>query len=177
MIYDLKTTFVDGAALTVTVAANTVLGNVLDIGSTASISGGTNVAAQWPNGGTAGIQLRDLGLGEDMYFVLRVRTAITLAATSTLQFKLTTDSAVALTTAPVDALSTPIYTNTSFAGGATAAIGTILLVTAIPAGTLKQFLGVRYTVGTANLTTAGAVDAFLTHDFARWIPYGQANLT
>lgn len=178
MIYDLKTTFLDGynfATSNIAAAATTAIGNVIDIGSVlqTNLTTGTanNVTPQWPNGGTAGLQPKDLGPGEDMWLVFRVRnngTAVTTQANG-LTFKLTTDSNPNLTTAPVD-----LAISATFTGGN--ASGSIIMITALPVGTTKQYLGIKAVNGATTAIAAGTVDAFITHDISRWIGYGQPNL-
>ena len=204
MIYDLKTTFADATALDSSTTTGKIIGSAYDLSTLqTSVTAGAatvsaplgaantnNVNPQWPYGGTnfavgatinaaqAGVQARDVGSGEAFYLVLRARTAITLAATSTLQFQIVTAGNPDLITtvnsvAPAVLLSTTTYTNTSFSGGATAPVGYVFFAVAVPLIQCQRFLGVRQVIGTAALTTPGTVDAFLTNDVARWYSYAQ----
>ena len=99
----------------------------------------------------------DIGQGEQLYLV--VQTAVTATDTSsdaTLTISLESDSAAALNSSPTVHFSTGAL---AFAAFATA--GTRLVTIALPHGSYKRYLGVRYTVASGPLT-AGAFDAFLT---------------
>lgn len=113
----------------------------------------------------------DLGIGEPMWLVIRGTTAIITAGTAgTIQFFLCSDSLATLG-AGVVADCTTHLTSAVFVTDDAALndinIGTDVIVAQLPSGTYERYLGILCTVGTTEVT-AGAVDAFLTHDISAW---------
>lgn len=144
MILDKRNEFAD--AVTAAASAGTaVFGNVIDLGATA----------------------QDVGVGEDIWLVIRTAADIKTAGTAgTIKFQLASDAQEAIAT---DGSATVHLDMPTFATGGTAAgkalAGETIMAARLPSGSYERYLGVLMTVGAAA-TTAGSVDAFLTKDFA-----------
>lgn len=153
MILDERSEFCDATSLNTGAAGTYNLGDIYD----------TQMASTSPN---------DLGLGEALWLVVRVATGITVASsTGTVQVKLVSD---ATTTIATDGSATQHVASAAVATSTTAiAAGTVLLAVALPSGTYERYLAIQQVTGTTAIN-AGAVDAFLTHDFAKWAPYADA---
>lgn len=144
MILDERTEFADAAAIALNVG-NAIAPNtdVIDLGSTPT--------------------LRNLGNGEPLYLVLQVDTAF-VGATATIQFQLCSDSTADLATSKTIHLDTGAVAVATWAAGYTK-------VLALPSElTYERYLGLWMTVATANVT-AGKLNAFLTHDVAKYTAY------
>jgi len=152
MILDRLNEFCDATALNTGAAGTYLLGNQIDLGLAA----------------------RDVGVGESaMFLVIQVSTGITVASsTGTVSFSLASDdsAAISTSTASIHATSRAWATSTS-----AIAAGTVLFCIQLPpAGTVyERYLGILQTTGTTALN-AGAIDAFLTTDVAKWKPYADA---
>lgn len=135
--------FGDAEALDTSGAGISLLGDVVDLGATGE----------------------DIGNGEPLYLVIQVTTAVTSAGAATAQFHLASDAAAAIAT---DGSAT-VHLETGAIGKATLVAGATVVLPIPPADTItyERYLGVLVTVGTAALT-AGAVNAFITHDVANW---------
>jgi hypothetical protein len=148
MYLDSQVEFSDAQALTVTAIST----NVYD--SFSVKAGGAAAADITPN-----VRL-DQGLGADhQYLVVSTPVAITDAgsdATLTVEFVSADDAA--LTAAPV-----VHFSSGALAFGAFSAAGQVIVMTKLPIGLYKRYLGLRYTVGAGPLLT-GAIDAFITPD-------------
>lgn len=156
MILDERLEFAD--ATSVAAAAGTaVLGDVIDLG-TAS---------------------RDIGIGEDMWVVIQTTTeVITGGSAGTIVFDVVSDSLATLGSATVasctlHASSGSLVTDDSAANDAKLNAGGVILAARLPAGTYERYLGILVTIGTTTVT-AGAVNAFLTKDYAKWSAYADA---
>ena len=181
MIYDLKTTFADGIALPTAITAGTVLGNPIDMSTMQpGVTPAQNVNPQYPLGnplGSPGLQLRNLGPGEPMYLIIRLRNVangnVIVGASGTFQIALVTADNAALTTNAAQIVATATYANQTLVPG------TILLAVPLPIANLREFIGLKEVVGTAVLTSAGSpiLDAFLAHDAAFWQAYAQPQLS
>lgn len=149
MIIDERTEFCDATTAVMNVG-NQIIGDVIDLGATPT--------------------LRDIGAGEPLYLVIQVDTAFSDAAdagTATIQFDLVSDSAAALTTSKTTHVSTGAMAIASLVAGFTK-------VFALPIeATYERYLGLWETVGTTNLD-AGKINAFLTHDVAKYTAYPNA---
>lgn len=145
MILDKRTEFADAVALNTGAAGTYLIGSQVDLG----------VA-------------RNVGNGEPLYLVITVDTAITAGASGTVAFSLASDDSAAVSTST----STIHFTTPAFAVGAGIAAGTVLAAIALPAdgNAYEQFLGILQITGVAAVT-AGKINAFLTHDVAKWIAY------
>jgi len=145
MILDKRNEFCDAVALNTGAAGTYLLGDQIDLG----------VA-------------RDMGNGEPMYLVITVDTLPTSAAgTATAQFTLASDDSASISTST----STVHLLTKAFAISEMAA-GKVLAAVALPMEGVayERYLGVLQTTGTQAFT-AGKVNAFLTHDVAKWVAY------
>lgn len=142
--------FCDATALNTGAAASYLIGDQVDLGAA----------------------VVDIGAGEPLYFVVQADTAITSAATGTLQFHLASDAAAAMT----PATASKHVSSAVFDSAAGIAAGTVLMAVAVPmAGNVpyERYLGVVQTSGTAAVT-AGSVSAFLTKDVSKFKAYPDA---
>lgn len=147
MILDERNEFCDATALNTGVAGSYLVGDVIDLGATSS----------------------DIGNGEPMYLVIQVDTAAASAGAATGQFHLCSDAQAAIA---VDGSAT-YHFSTSAIPVASLVAGYRVAVVALPHGTYERYLGVVQTTGTAAFT-AGKVNAFLTHDAAKWVATADA---
>lgn len=147
MILDERNEFCDATALDTGVVASYLIGDVIDLGAVS----------------------RDIGLGEDLYCVIQIDTAVTSGGAGTVQFHLASDAQAAIA---VDGTAT-YHLSTGVIPKATAIAGYVAMAAKIPAGTYERYLGILQTTGTAALT-AGKVNAFLTHDYAKFVAYADA---
>jgi len=155
MIMDTYNQFADGESVAAT-AGTALIGDVIDLGA---------------NPG-------DLGVGEPLYLVVRTQTEIiTGGAAGTIQFKLASDAQAAIATdgsATDHMISASFVTDGTDANDAELKAGGSLLVGRLPSGTYERYLGVLAIIGTTTVT-AGAIDAFLTHDINAWKAYADAS--
>lgn len=153
MILDERLEFAD--ATSVAAAASTaVIGDVIDLGATPG----------------------DVGLGEDMWVVLQVDTAIVAAGAGTIQFYVVSDSLATLGGATVASCTTHLTTGSLATAASTPAgqtAGSILLAARLPAGTYERYLGILCTIASQTVS-AGKINAFLTKDYAKWVAYADA---
>lgn len=154
MILDERLEFAD--AVSVAAGAGTALiGDVIDLGSTSS----------------------DIGLGEDLYLVIQTATEIiTGGSAGTIQFFLASDAQAAIATdgsATIHASSASLVTDDAGANSAALNAGGTILAVRLPVGTYERYLGILATIGTTTVT-AGAINAFLTKDFAKWVAMPDA---
>ena len=121
---------------------------------------------------------RDIGSGEPLYLVVAVgSTGIKVGAnTGTVAFRLASDDSdtIHASTSTVHVVSPTFATSTTSDAGVLKA-GTPLLIVALPmeGNAYETYLGIQALVSTEN-TTAGTVNAFLTHDVAKWKAYADA---
>ena len=145
MILDKRNEFCDAVALNTGAAGTYLLGDQIDLG----------VA-------------RDMGNGEPMYLVITVDTLPTSAAgTATAQFTLASDDSASISTTT----STVHLLTKAFAISEMAA-GQMLAAIALPMEGVayERYLGLLQTTGTQAFT-GGKINAFLTHDVAKWKSY------
>ncbi len=147
MILDERGEFCDATALNTGAAGSYLIGDVIDL----------TVA-------------RDIGQGEEVWFVVQVTTAVTSAGAATVVFSLASDAQAAIATDG----SASVHFASAAIGKATLVAGYQAVATRIPAeGTAyERYLGVLQTTAVAALT-AGAVNAFLTHDYAKFKAYAN----
>lgn len=145
MILDERLEFADALSCVANVG-NAILGDVIDLGATPT--------------------LRDIGAGEQLYFVIQVDTAIT-GTTSTVQWQLASDSTANLAT------SKTVHADTGAIAEATLVAGYQIAIPLPLAATYERYLGIWQTVGTNNLS-AGKINAFITHDVAQYTSYPDA---
>ena len=109
-----------------------------------------------PLGGTT----QDIGNGEPLYLVIQVDTAYTAAGTS-VEFQLRSSTLDALT----GGTTTTHLSTGALDTSAGIAAGTAYIFP-LPSATYQKYLGLwKVTVGAV---AAGKVNAFLTHDVAKW---------
>ena len=149
MILDKRNEFCDSVALNTGAAGTYVIGNQIDLG----------VA-------------RDLGGDQSLYLVVLAAVGIAAGSAGTVAFQLVSADNEALTTNPVVHAQSNTFVTGAGTGTTTLKAGTSLLAIQLPQeGTeYKRYVGIRQVTGTAAVT-AGAVDAFLTPDVARWKAY------
>lgn len=155
MILDKRTEFCDGVSVALTAGASWQnIGDVIDLGA----------------------QARDVGNGQPLYLVISTAVGINAAGAGSLAFRLVSDTDAnppSVTTSTVHAVS-PTFTTSTTSGGAGGALaaGRLLMVVALPWEGLayERYLGIQALVSTQN-TTAGSIDAFLTHDPQVWKAY------
>lgn len=132
----------------------------------------TNVGNQIPLG-----VARDIGSGEPLYLVVAVgSTGIKVGAlTGTFEVRLASDDSATIhaSTSTVHIVSAAVATSTTSDAGVLAP-GTVLLAVALPmeGSAYEEYIGVQAKATSEN-TTAGTINAFLTHDVAKWVPYAD----
>lgn len=147
MILDERNEFADATAMSTAGTGRALVGDVIDLGSTS----------------------QDIGNGEDLYVVIQVDTAFTSGGAATIAFEVASDAQAAIAT---DGSAT-VHLSKAAAAVATFTAGVLVLVAKLPPGTYERYLGILQNVATAALT-AGKINAFLTHDIARWQAYPDA---
>lgn len=145
MILDERNEFCDATALNTGAAGTYLIGDQIDLGTA-----------------------RDVGNGQPLYLVITVDTLPTSAGAATAQFKLVSDASASIAT---DGSASLHFETKAFAISEMAA-GTVLAAVALPIEGVayERYLGILQTTGTAAFT-GGKVNAFLTHDVAKWKSY------
>jgi len=96
----------------------------------------------------------DIGAGNQLYFIICVDEAFTSAGSATVTFAVIDEADATLDSGSIVIVQTAAYAIASLTLGK-------IIVIPLPAGLItQQFLGLKYTIGTAT-TTAGTVTAFL----------------
>jgi hypothetical protein len=146
MILDKRNEFCDAVALNTGAAGTYLVGDQIDLGAVA----------------------RDVGNGEPMYLVITVDTLPTSAGAATAQFQLASDASASIAT---NGTATVHLETKAFAISEMAA-GQMLAAIALPLEGVayERYLGILQVTGTAAFT-AGKINAFLTHDVAKWKSY------
>ena len=154
MILDKLTEFADAQSVVGTAGATINVGSQIDLGSA-----------------------RDIGAGQPLYLVINVDTSIiTGGVAGTIAFQLASDATAAIAT---NGTQTIHYTSKAFVTDDDALneldAGETAVIIALPMEGVayEQFLGVQAVIGTTD-TTAGKINAFLTHDVAKWKAYADA---
>lgn len=154
MILDSKLQFCDATSVALTAGATIQnIGDVLDLGTA-----------------------RDIGNGQPLYLVINVDTEIiTGGAAGTMQFALVSDGTDTIATDGSQSfhyLSETFITDGTDANDARFKQGQYPVVVALPAEGVpyERYLALQVYCLTTN-TTAGKINAFLTHDVARWKAY------
>jgi len=101
-----------------------------------------------------GNTVTDLGAQGELYLTILVQKTVTSGGASTVTFSLESDSTADLAT------SATVHWTSAEIAKATLVAGYEVVTIKLPQGAYERYLGVRYTVSTANLT-AGNFDAFL----------------
>lgn len=149
MLFDSQAAFAKGTALSTAGTGTTLLGTVMDL----QVDG------------------QNIGVTPQPMFVwCGVSTAITAAATATLQLQLVTADSADLTSSPVVVLQT-----LALDAASGIAQGTELLNISLPITTYKRYLGMRQVIAAAAVT-AGGVYALLTREPGNWQAYAENSL-
>ena len=109
--------------------------------------------------------LRDIGTGEETYWVLSVGTTFTAAGAATLTAALVSDATTNRATWPTTHVATAAIPVASLVAG-------YMYAVRLPKGDYERYLGTQYTVGTGPFT-AGAIDSFITKDAQAWRAYAD----
>jgi hypothetical protein len=145
MILDKRNEFCDATALNTGAAGTYLIGDQIDLGAA-----------------------RDIGIGEPLYLVITVDTPPTSGGAATAQFTLASDNSASIATNGTASVhfQTKAFTVAEMTAGA------VLAAVALPTEGVayKRFLGILQTTGTAAFT-GGRINAFLTHDVAKWKSY------
>lgn len=145
MILDKRTEFCDATALNTGAAGTYLIGDQIDLGTA-----------------------RGVGTGEELYLVITVDTQPTSAGAATAQFTLASDDTASIATNGTASVhfQTKAFTIAEMTAGA------VLAAVALPIEGVayERFLGILQTTGTAAFT-GGKINAFLTHDVAKWKSY------
>lgn len=165
MITDALLTFANGTS--VAAAAGTALiGDVIDLQAMGSTS-------------AAGVgNARDIGNGEQLYLVITTDTEIiTGGSAGTLKFQLASDAQAAIATdgsATVHYDTGTMVTDDAAANDSKFNAGGVIACIALPmeGNVYERYLGILAVTATTT-TTAGAINAFLTHDPQRYKAYAD----
>lgn len=122
---------------------------------------GTNASTNYLDGGVA----RDIGIGEQLYWVTCVTTAVT-GSGSTCDFKLQSDTDSGFATALITHLSTGALAVAALTAGT-------VIVRPLPPG-MQRYVRVAYTVATADQST-GKFMSFLTRNVDLFKQYPRAS--
>jgi hypothetical protein len=121
---------------------------------------------------------RDVGAGEPLYLVISIATSIiTGGVAGTVQFQLVSDAAAAIAT---DGSATVHYASKLFVTDDDALneldAGEFAVIVALPSEgpVYERYLGILCVTATTT-TTAGAINAFLTHDPKVYQAYARAS--
>lgn len=145
MILDKRNEFCDATALNTGGAGTYLIGDQIDLGTA-----------------------RDVGNGQPVYLVITVDTLPTSGGSATAQFQLASDASASIAT---DGSAT-VHLETKAFTIAQMAAGTVLAAIALPMEGVayERYLGILQVTGTAAFT-GGKINAFLTHDVAKWKSY------
>lgn len=145
MILDKRNEFCDATALNTGGAGTYLIGDQIDLGAA-----------------------RDVGNGQPVYLVITVDTLPTSGGSATAQFSLASDASASIATDG----SASVHLQTKAFAISEMAAGTVLAAIALPMEGVayERYLGILQTTGTAAFT-GGKINAFLTHDVAKWKSY------
>lgn len=122
---------------------------------------------------------QDIGIGEDVWIVIQTATEIITGGTAgTIQFYVVSDSLATLGAATLASCtehlrSASLVTDDSAANSTELNAGGTILAARLPAGSYERYLGVLATIGSTTVT-AGAINAFLTRNYAKWVAMPDA---
>lgn len=155
MILDESLEFADAASVAAA-AGTALLGDVVDLGFTGT---------------------KDIGIGGELWLVIQTTTEIiTGGAAGTIRFQLASDAQAAIATdgsATVHLDTGTLVTDDAAANDNKLNAGGVILAARLPSGNYERFLGILVIIATTTVT-AGAVNAFLTKDYARWVAHPDA---
>jgi len=106
---------------------------------------------------------RDIGMGQPLYWIIQVSTAVTSGGSATCNFTLASDATAAIAS---DGSETK-HVETGAIAKADLVAGYRKVIPLPMSGKFEQFVGVNLTTAAAALT-AGAIDSFITYDPAGW---------
>lgn len=142
MIMDERTEFCDATALSTVGTGLAAVGNVIDM----------SVA-------------RDIGnSGKPLYLVIQITTAVTATGASTVSFQLVSD---AQDPPAADATETLHWASAAIAKATLVAGYTLTVPLPLQDPAYERYLGIQQNVA-SNAVTAGAINAFLTLNPAKW---------
>ncbi len=158
MILDERLEFGDALVVAGAAGAKVAIGDTIDLGVYLGGAAGATQVAQ------------DVGLGEELYFVVTVDTeVITAGAAGTVAFSLNSNATPDLAGTPTEHFITDaIVTDDAAANDARLNAGGTVCAVKLPPGSYQRYLVLGETVGTTTIT-AGKVNAFLTKDFSKWV--------
>ena len=154
MILDARTEFADAVSVVGTAGTTINVGNQIDL----------SVA-------------RDIGAGQPLYVVITVDTSIiTGGAAGTIAFQLASDASASIATNGTQSIhfvSKAFVTDDDALNELDAGETAVIIALPMEGVAYEQFLGIQAVIGTTD-TTAGKVNAFLTHDPSKWKAYRDA---
>lgn len=161
MILDSRLTFGSKLVVTGTAGAKVAIGDVIDLGAIL--------------GGTAGATALtfDIGIGEDLWFVVNIDTTIiTGGGAGTVAFSLNSNATADLASTPTEHFLSAAYVTGATSAANITSPGTAVAIR-LPAGSYQRYLVLGETIGSTTIT-AGKINAFITKDFAKNIAYPNA---
>lgn len=154
MILDKLTEFCDAVSLAAATAATTIIGNVIDLGTSPTGAILTNVQGYPGN--------------SEIFLVAKMAAAAT-GASSTKLFQLRSSTLAALTGG-----TTTVHLDSGAIAMATLVAGYTIFNTKLPRGTYQRYLGI-WATNAGDSMTGGTLDAFLTLDsVTAWAPTADA---
>lgn len=108
-------------------------------------------------------QARDIGNGEPLYLVIQVDTAIA-GTSSTVQFILASDAQAGIAT---NGTATEHFRSAAIPEASLVKGYQMAVAVPMESPAYERYLGILVNVGAAALS-AGKINAFLTHDVAKW---------
>lgn len=148
MILDERNEFCDATALNTGAAGSYLVGDVIDLGATPG----------------------NPGVGEDLYLVVEVDTAVDSAGDGvTLRFHLCSDAQAAIA---ADGSAT-YHFSTGVLAQATLVAGYRAVAVKLPFGTYERYLGILQTTA-VEAVTAGKINAYLTPNVPANVAYPDA---
>lgn len=153
-----------------------ILDNLLEFADATSVAASAGTALI---GDVIDLQeARDIGNGEPIYLVIQCDTdIITGGSAGTVKFQLVSDAQAAIAT---NGTATVHYDTGTIATGASGSgltdAGATIAAIALPmeGAVYERYLGILCVTATTT-TTAGAINAFLTKDVAKWKAYPDAS--
>ena len=160
MIIESEYLFADGTWAPTALGDN-ISTNVTDVGPL-----GTPIGP----GSTANLG-RDLGQGQDLWFVVTVKTAVTSAGAATVDFRFRSAANAALTTTPIDLVTSGAIAKATLVAGYQFMVRLPSALTGVTG--YQRFVGANANIGTAVLT-GGAFHVAIISDEQRNQKYGSA---
>jgi hypothetical protein len=118
----------------------------------------------------------DIGITDELWIVIQVTTAIVAAGAGTLALQVVSDSLSTLGGGSLASCTLHLTTGNLVTAASTPAgqtAGSVLMAAKLPSGTYERYLGILATVATQTIS-AGAINAFLTRDYAKWLATADA---